>query len=164
MIRSLLLLLVLAGSAAAEDWPQWRGPRADGTWKAPRLPDQWPAGGLRRLWQQTLRGGYAGVAVADGRVVTMDRQPTPDPEADGEERIVSFDAANGRPLWEHRYPTRYGKLGGYSNGPRAMPTLHDGRVYALGAVGHLHCLDAGSGKVIWSKDLVREHKARVPEW
>src|SRR5439155_18977154 len=128
-----LLLLILAEVAASEDWPQWRGPRVDGTWNAPKLPEKWPAGGPKRVWQQTLGGGYAGIAVADGRVYTMDRQPrsetSSDPTADGEERIVCFDAADGKRLWEHRYPTRYGKLGGYSNGPRAMPTICDGRVY-----------------------------------
>jgi outer membrane protein assembly factor BamB len=45
-----------------------------------------------------------------------------------------------------------------------MPTVHDGRVYTLGAVGHLFCFDAASGQVLWSKDMVRDFKARVPMW
>src|SRR5262249_8299704 len=52
----------------------------------------------------------------------------------------------------------------YGNGPRAAPTLKDRHVYALGAVGHLHCLDAATGRVVWSKDLVRQERARVPIW
>jgi outer membrane protein assembly factor BamB len=161
---ALILAALVAGSVSAEDWPRWRGPRGDGTWNAPQLPERWPANGLTRVWRQTIGGGYAGIAVADGRVYTLDRKPAELKDADGYERVLCFDAAAGKPLWTHRYPARYGKLGGYSNGPRAMPTVHDGRVYTVGAVGHVHCLDARTGDVIWSRDTVRECKARVPEW
>jgi outer membrane protein assembly factor BamB len=161
----LLCAVVSLASARAEDWPRWRGPRGDGSWNGPAVPDAWPAR-LRRVWKQPMAGGYCGVFVSEGRVYTMDREKlTPaTPESDGHERILCFDAATGRPLWSHRYPTRYGGLGGYSNGPRAAPTISDGRVYTLGAVGHFHCLDAATGKVHWSKDLVRDAKARIPEW
>ncbi len=185
-------LLFLAPVLVAEDWPRWRGPRGDGSWHGPKLPEKWPAAGLKRIWSQPIGGGYAGPAVVDGRLFILDRHPAVGhrPAADGQkkdeptgrradsrlgegptadwatgrERILCLDAATGKRLWLHEYATAYGDLGGYSNGPRAMPTVYQGRVYTLGAVGHVHCLDAASGKVIWSKDMVREHKARVPMW
>src|SRR5262249_57175701 len=61
-----------AAAPRGEDWPWWRGPRADGTWRGPPLPDRWPPAGPRRLWRQPVGGGYAGVAAAAGRVVTLD--------------------------------------------------------------------------------------------
>ena len=164
-----LLAAALTVPTFAEDWPRWRGPRGDGTWHAPKLPETWPSGGPKRLWTQTIGGGYAGIVVAGGRVYTMDHEKLPKPDKDepaapdGIERILCFDAATGKPLWSHRYPTRYGDLD-YANGPRAAPTVHEGRVYSLGAVGHLHCCDAATGQVIWSKDLVKEFKARIPMW
>jgi outer membrane protein assembly factor BamB len=178
LVLLVLSVLALTAVAFAEDWPRWRGPRGDGSWNAPPLPERWPERGLKRLWRQPVGGGYAGPAVADGRVYLMDREKLPgakpparpkQPEdftgpPDGHERIVCFDADTGRLLWEHKYPTRYGGLGGYNNGPRAMPTVHDGRVYTLGAVGHVHCLDAVTGRVLWAKDMVKEHKSRVPMW
>ncbi len=180
-IRSLATLAWMAvttGLLAGEDWPRWRGVRGDGSWIGPKLPERWPEQGLKRVWSRPIGGGYAGIAVAAGRLYTLDHEPaarkkTDKPKADGRkpaadpdgwERIVCLEAATGKELWTHRYPTHYGDLGGYNNGPRAMPTVHDGRVYALGAVGHLHCLDALTGKVLWSKDTVREHQARVPMW
>jgi outer membrane protein assembly factor BamB len=172
-LASLLALLTVALTASripAEDWPQWRGPRGDGTWNAPKLPERWPAGGLKCVWRQPLGGGYAGIALAAGRVYVLDRERLPGDKAkdqdgpDGHERVLCFAAADGQPLWSHRYPTRYGGLGGYDNGPRAMPTVHDGRVYTLGAVGHFFCFEAATGKILWQKDMVREHRARVPEW
>jgi outer membrane protein assembly factor BamB len=150
----------------AEDWPRWRGPRGDGTWHAPKLPERWPAGGPTRLWSRPIGGGYAGISVAGDRLYTLDREkaPTPTPDADGTERVLCLDAADGRLVWEHRYPVKYGGLGGYDNGPRAAPTVHDGRVYTLGAAGHLHGFDAATGKLHWAHDLVKEYQARVPEW
>jgi outer membrane protein assembly factor BamB len=157
-----------AASVHAEDWPSWRGPRGDGTWQAPKLPEQWPQKGLKPVWRQPIGGGYAGPAVVGSRLFILDREKAAgggkDDEPDGFERVLCFDARSGERLWFHQYPTRYGDLGGYSNGPRAMPTVHDGRVYTLGAVGHLHCFEAVTGKVLWAKDMVAEHKARIPEW
>jgi hypothetical protein len=157
----------------ADDWPRFRGPRGDGTWDAPKLPAAWPEGGPKVVWKKPVGGGYAGVTVADGRAYTLDLEapipPRPkgaadDSKPDGVERVLCFDAATGRELWSHKYPVKYRELGGYANGPRTSPTIHDGKVYTLGAVGHLFCFDAKSGKVIWEHDTVGMFKARVPEW
>lgn len=161
------LWAVLASWVLAEDWPRWRGVRGDGTWRGPTLPELWPAQGLRKKWSKPIGGGYAGIAVADGRVITMDRQPGRPPEApaaDGWERVICLDAETGEQAWCHTYVTHYGDMGGYANGPRAMPTLHDGKVYTLGAVGHVCCLDAKDGKLLWTKDMVKEFQAKVPLW
>jgi outer membrane protein assembly factor BamB len=124
-----------------------------------KLPDRWPDAGLRRLWRRPLGGGHAGVIAAGGRVYTLDYLKGPKEV----ERVLCFDADTGRPIWSRSYPVRYGGLS-YGNGPRATPTLFDGRVYALGAVGHLHCLDAATGLLLWSKDLMRDFKASLPVW
>jgi outer membrane protein assembly factor BamB len=171
MIRSLFLALsvmvLLSSLSQAEDWPHWRGVRGDGTWQGPKLPPQWPDKGPRKKWSKPIGGGYAGIAVAEGRLFTMDRQKGKqpgDPEADGMERILCLDAETGEQLWCHGYVTRYGDMGGYANGPRAMPTVHEGKVYTLGAVGHVCCLDAKDGKLLWAKDMVKDFGAKVPMW
>lgn len=176
MIRFCLTLFataVLTSPLLSEDWPRWRGPRGDGTWNAPKLPDKWPASGLKVVWRKLIGSGYAGVTASEGRIYTLDLeapiQPKPkgasdDGEPDGVERILCFDATTGQQLWSHKYSVKYGTLGGYANGPRTSSTIHDGRVYTLGAVGHQHCLDAKSGKVIWSHDTVAKFAAKVPEW
>jgi outer membrane protein assembly factor BamB len=157
----------------AEDWPRWRGPRADGTWNAPKLPAMWPEGGLRTVWKQPIGSGYAGISVADGRLYTLDLESPIPPRKkgesagdgpDGTERVLCLDAATGNILWSHRYPVKYGNLGGYANGPRSQPTIHDGKVYTLGADGHLFCFDAKSGEILWKHDAVAEFGAKVPEW
>ena len=158
-LLTILVLLSFTGTAVAEDWPRWRGPRGDGTWQAPAIAEKWPAEGLKRLWQQPIGGGYAGISVADGRAVTMDHRKEPDEV----EQVLCFDAATGNPLWTHAYEVTYGDLS-YGSGPRAAPTLHEGRVYTLGAMGHVCCLDLASGKMLWTIDTMKRDGSKLPEW
>lgn len=159
LVVNLLAAAASLRSAHAEDWPRWRGPRGDGSWHGPRLPQGWPGTGLKPLWERPLGPGYAGVTVAEGRVVTLDRQREPTER----ERVVCFDAATGQPLWIHEYAVEYGDLP-YGSGPRASATLHAGRVYTLGALGHVVCLDLATGRPVWTRDTVGELGARRPEW
>jgi outer membrane protein assembly factor BamB len=155
-VRCCLVLVTLA--ALASDWPQWRGKNRDNVWQVKKLPDKLPDE-LKARWKKPIGGGFGGIAVTGGRVYVMDRQKEPKEV----ERVVCLDAANGKQLWEHTYPVTYGKLD-HGNGPRCTPTVHAGKVYALGALGHLHCLDAKSGKVLWFLDAVKEFKGKVPMW
>lgn len=143
----------------AEDWPQWQGPRRNSTWNPPTDRKALPLTQLQPLWSARLYPGYSGVSVAQDQVITLDRPTEP---AD-HERIVCFDARTGKQLWQFAYHAPYGKLD-YPKGPRAAPTIHDGRVYSLGAVGHFHCLDAAAGTPLWSKDLVRDLGAVISTW
>jgi outer membrane protein assembly factor BamB len=79
------------------------------------------------------------------------------------ERILCLDAVSGKTRWVYEYPIHYGKLD-YGNGPRATPTIHAARLYAYGALGNLHCLDANTGKALWSRNMVRDFNGRVPTW
>lgn len=160
-----LTCLLLAGAGVAEDWPRWRGPRGDGTWLGPKLPDPWPKGSLHTHWRVPIGAGYSGISVAGRRVFTMDRpQATQkDKNPDGEERVLCFDAATGKMLWSYVYPAHYGDLD-YGSGPRANATVDESRVYVLGAVGHVHCLNVATGRVLWRHDPVAEMKARRPTW
>jgi len=128
------------------------------------MPERWPDEGLPVRWRQTIGGGYAGVIVSDGRVYVMDRLPADEDAGRAEvEQLHCFAADSGAPHWVHRNEVTYGDLG-YGSGPRAAPTVFEGRVYILGATGHLDCLDAVTGEPLWSHDLVGEGLANIPEW
>lgn len=165
-LSSLLLAI-----ASADDWPQWLGPKRDGVWRETGIIENFPTGGPPVLWRTSIGAGYSGPSVAAGRVYVMDRildrgpGPTDAPKRrppNGKERILCLDEADGRLLWEHAYDCAYGIA--YSAGPRVTPTVDGGRVYTLGAEGHLLCLDAASGRVIWERDLKADYGVKSPVW
>jgi outer membrane protein assembly factor BamB len=155
---ALALCFMAPPTAFADDWPQWGGPQRDLVWRETGLVDELPAGELPRKWSAPLGAGYTGPAVADGRVFVADRL-----EDEKVERVLAFDASDGKPLWTHRYAAEYGALQ-YPLGPRATPTIDGNRVYALGAVGHLKCLDAKTGEAIWEKFLPDDFGTKLPIW
>lgn len=170
-MRSVVALLLSAIPALAADWPQWMGPNRDGVWTEAGVLAKFPAGGPKKLWSEKVHGGYSGPSVAGGKVYVMDYDrtegnATPDPakqnELKGQERVLCFDVAKGTPVWQHKYDCPYHVS--YPAGPRCTPTVHDGKVYALGTMGHLTCLDDVKGTVLWKKDFVKEFEAKMPIW
>ncbi len=169
-LSSVLLALLLVPAARGDDWPQWLGPQRDSVWRETGILDKFPEGGPKVLWRAPIGGGYAGPAVADGRVYVTDYltdaatagNPGARAKIDGRERVLCLDAASGKVLWKHAYPCRYEIS--YPAGPRCTPTVHDGKVYTLGAMGDLLCLDAKNGTVIWSHDPKKEYKTKAPMW
>jgi outer membrane protein assembly factor BamB len=171
--RSLLAALLLAPAAAAADWPQWMGPNRDGVWKETGILDKFPDGGPKKLWSAPVGGGYAGPAVAGGKVYVHDRKPAeggPKPASDfdsktklpGTERVLCLDAKTGKELWKHEYDCPYQVS--YAAGPRCTPTVAGGKVYTLGTMGDLFCLDAETGAVVWKKDFKADYGATTPMW
>lgn len=148
---------------SADDWPQWLGAKRDGVWRDTGIVEAFPKGELKQVWKTPLGLGYAGPAVANGKVYVPDRM-TADGKLnrEGTERILCFDEQTGRPLWKHEYPCEYRIE--YAAGPRCTPTVDGDRVYCLGAMGDLICLATDSGKVVWSKNFPKDYAAKVPVW
>ena len=155
-----------AAPAAAEDWPEWRGAGRLGVWHETGIVDRFPAGGLEVAWRAPVEAGFAGPAVANGRVFVLDWREDPESRTlDGTERVLALDEQTGEQLWSHAWSTSYRMLMvTYAIGPRATPTVDGDRVYVLGATGRLWCLDAATGRVIWDKDYVAEYGTSVPTW
>lgn len=156
----LALTLALSGSAFADDWPQWFGPKRDGVWRENGILDKFPANGPKVVWEAKVGAGYAGPAVANGKVFLMDR--TEVQARAGKERTVCFDQKTGAELWKHEYATEY--TVGYPSGPRCTPTVDGDRVYCLGTMGHLHCYHAAKGDVIWSKNFAKDYEVKMNIW
>jgi len=172
-------LLVLAAChgytnpVLADDWPQWLGPRRDGVWREQGITERFGSNGPPILWRETVHAGYSGPAVVGNRLFMLDRQAgtaperkkgeTSLPQVPGNERVLCLDATTGKPVWEHTYDCPY-RID-YAAGPRTTPTVADGRVYTLGAMGDLLCLTAATGDVIWSRDFLKDYKlSEPPTW
>ena len=76
--------------------------------------------------------------------------------------VEALHAENGTKIWNYEYPVNYRDRYGYSNGPRASPVIHNGRVYLHGVTAWLTCLDLKTGKLIWNRNLKDEF--RIPEY
>ena len=150
----------------AEDWPEWRGEGRRGVWSETGILEKFPEDGLEFKWRTPIRSGYAGPAVADGRVFVLDYQQKPGTQTmEGTERVLCLDEKTGLVLWTHEWPTSYPMLMvSYATGPRATPTVDSDRVYVVGATGMLLCLKTETGKVVWKKNYVEDYGTSVPVW
>jgi outer membrane protein assembly factor BamB len=174
-MRTLLVTLavgLLPAVVRADDWPQWLGPQRDGVWREKGLLDKFPKGGPRVCWRTEIGPGFSGPAVADGKVYLTDRkgeQPPRGVESAGKEgkkgveRVLCLNEADGKLVWKHEYDRLYIRVN-YPSGPRCTPVVHQGKVYSYGTMGDLVCLDAATGKSVWSKNLPEAYGTRPPVW
>jgi outer membrane protein assembly factor BamB len=143
------LLAAFATQATATDWPQILGPDRNGKAPGERLADAWPEDGPKPLWSKPLGSGYAGVAVAAGKVIAFHRI--------GElERVEALDASSGRSLWQRDFHAAYRGGIDVDKGPRCVPLIADGTVYVFGAAGDLHAVSLDQGNHLWSRPLYEE--------
>jgi outer membrane protein assembly factor BamB len=161
------LIAVVAATAwmttriEAEDWPEFRGRGRLGVWTETAIIEKFPPQGLSVLWRTPVRVGFAGPAVADGRVFVLDYMQTRRPK--GTERALALDEKTGRILWTREWEVDYSGMQ-YAYGPRATPTVDGDRVYVAGADGKLLCLDVATGAVRWQKDYVVDLGASPQSW
>ena len=142
--------------SASEDWPRWRGPAGDGRWNPGGLPADWERREPTQIWKRAIGPGFGGVTVAGSRVYVMDRQKQPREV----ERVVCVSAGDGTELWQATWAVSYGKMD-YGTGPRTSVTIHDGRVYALGATGVALCADAASASTSLLLIATRDNRSRI---
>lgn len=159
------MLMVLAGAAALSaampvraEWPQWGGPNRNFVVSIGGVKLDWPAEGPRVLWEAPVGPGSSGVIADDDAAYTMYR--------DGQhEVVVAFDMKTGFKLWEHKYeaPIPEGYPPPDRLGPRATPVITGVRIFTVGSLGHVRCLNKTTGQLIWSGHPAGELKLVPPK-
>ena len=138
------------------DWPQWRGPNRDGISKETGLLKQWPAGGPPLVWKATgAGGGYSSFSIANGLLYTMGLRGD-------REYIIAFSVATGKEVWATPHGRAFRNDRG--DGPRGTPTVDGERLYALGGSGDLSCLDAKTGRTIWTMNVLSKFGGSNTKW
>ncbi|HLL75514.1 MAG TPA: PQQ-binding-like beta-propeller repeat protein [Pyrinomonadaceae bacterium] len=151
--------LLVGASARAQtggEWPQWRGANRDGVSKETGLLKQWPEGGPPLAWKAQGAGtGYSSMSVSKGRIYTMGLRGD-------REYVIAFDAKTGKELWATPHGSAYRDSRG--DGPRGTPTVDGDRVYSLGGNGDLSAIDAATGKLVWSMNVLQKFGGSNISW
>ena len=142
--------------AGEGDWTDFRGPLRQGALHGVKIATDWQAHPPKELWRQKIGPAWSSVLIIGNRLFTQEQR--------GEaELTVCLNAATGRELWAHADEVRWSD-GQAGAGPRATPSFSDGRLYTLGGTGVLNCLDAASGKLLWTRNIAKDSGAPTPMW
>ena len=147
-------LPTIDATIGAEDFPRYRGPKLDGIVSFAKLQTDWQKHPPMLQWRRACPGGYGGVAAAGNIAVTLQQRGT-------HEVVVCFDRATGRERWTYAYDAFHKDIMG--NGPRSTPTIHNQRIFTIGATGQLVCLNA-IGEKQWTVNILRDAKAKNTKW
>ena len=101
--------------------------------------------------------GFSSPVVDQGRVYLADSEVVK-PKA--KERLHCLDERTGKPLWTHDYDVAYEDWAfdpAQETGPVATPIVRSGKIYTVGRLGHVLCLDARTGDVLWQKNLEKDY-------
>jgi outer membrane protein assembly factor BamB len=143
---------------AGDAWRQWGGPNRNFIVSSTGLAEKWPETGPPVLWSRPLGTGHSAILAEDGRLYSMYRVGNGRARQgpwESEETVVAMDAATGKTLWEHKYPSRREDFS-FGAGPHSTPLLVGDRLFTIGTNKQLFAFDKRSGKVLWSHDLIEE--------
>jgi outer membrane protein assembly factor BamB len=159
LLASVVVLVFLSTPLLAQtagDWPQWRGANRDGISKETGLMKQWPADGPPLVWKANGAGrGYSTMAISNGRLYTMGLRGD-------REFVIAFDVSTGKEAWATANGSPFRNDRG--DGPRGTPTVDGATLYALGGNGDLSALDARTGRVIWTMNVLQKFGGSNITW
>jgi outer membrane protein assembly factor BamB len=150
------LLLSLITAHGESDWPHIRGPAYDGHAPAVGAAADWQVRPPVTLWQREIGDGYSGVIIAEERLFTQ-------AQTLAGQFVLCLDLHTGREIWRTRYDLPWLPEGDWP-GPYASPTFADGRIYFVGCQGTVGCLDADTGRTVWTVHLARGLDLPLPAY
>jgi len=151
-VRRFMFFLATAVSvpgAALGDWPNFRGPTYDGISTETTFKKEHD-GALKIVWERDVGSAFSSFAAVGDRIYTCGL-------ADGKQTLLALNAETGEVIWQT--PIEDAFRNEFGDGARATPTVHEGHVYVLGALGRLTCVKADTGEVVWDRTFTH-----MPTW
>ena len=139
-------------SIPAGDWPQILGPQRNGVAVGETIAGTWPGQKPKKVWSKPVGTGYAGVAIANKRVVLYHRVQKNDV-------VELLELSSGKPFWKKTFPTYYVASITKDDGPRAVPLIHENRIYLHSAEGVVRALNLKDGSLIWERKTKKIYDA-----
>lgn len=148
---------IKVGEVGKFDWPRWRGPNVDSLCLETGLLKEWPKEGPAVAWKtkDDLGLGFGTPSVVGGVIYGMGKK-------DGKDGVWAVKEADGSFIWFT--PVSDGIKANQNNGPGGTPTYHAGKLYAVTNDGTIARLDAGTGKVEWTKNYKTDFSGSSPMW
>jgi outer membrane protein assembly factor BamB len=152
MTKRWILVLLAVLTVRAGDWPDWRGPRRDGTSPEKNLPAKWSLAGENLAWKAPY-GGRSTPIILGERLYLQNSSSSGETQ---QERLMCFDADTGKLLWEYKYNVFQSDVPPHRiawASPVADPET--GNVYTFGANNLLTALTR-DGKKLWERSINEE--------
>lgn len=148
------LTFIISGNLFSQDLVEWRGPNRTGIYPDQNLLKSWPENGPQLLLElKDIGNGYSSPVVYKNNIYVTGRKDTMD--------VVSSYEINGKKNWE----TAYGRAW-FRTYPetRCTPTIENNRIFTVSGMGQIACVDAATGKLIWTMDANMEYKGEPHRW
>lgn len=158
--RLVTVFSVVALTAGAADWPQFRGPERTAISKETGLLRSWPDSGPKLLWRaDDLGHGYGSVAVVGDRAYIVANRGM------DSEYVTALSVADGSRIWS----TEMGPVGKPDQEPpyasaRSTPTVVGDVLYALSSNGDLVSIQTATGEILWRKSLLEDFAGQSGRW
>lgn len=145
-------------SATESDWPRYQGPQGDCTTTEVGWNTKWPADGPPILWKAELGKGLGSFAVVGKRAYAAGN------DGADKDTLVCLDLDTGKPVWKHTYavPTKCHEMSIVPYGPASTPTVIGDKAWFISRDGHVLCLNAETGTLIWQKHLADDLGGKRP--
>jgi len=139
----------------AHDYAQFLGADRTSRVEAVTLGRDWSSAPKTR-WRHPVGKGWSSFAIVGRYALTQEKRGS-------QEATVCYELDSGRTVWTHpQKGTFESRVAG--DGPRATPTVAEGRVYVMSSLGRLDCLAGENGSLIWSRDVVKENGGQLLMW
>jgi outer membrane protein assembly factor BamB len=151
---TIIILLLFSGFTTAQSKGDWRPENRTGVSAETGLMKSWPSAGPNLLWANLeLARGFSSPSFGTNTIYITGIK--------GSDDILFALDMKGKILWQ----TAVGRSWTGSNPEsRATPTVEGNKVYTCSGFGDLVCIDATSGKIIWSYKASELNKGTYGTW